>query len=252
MRICRFRPGDGPVLVGRVEGDQLLDLEEGQPTGRQHSLAQVTLLPPVARGRVFGIGRNYSEHIRELNPGWSQETPLVFMKPDTALCGHGQAIRLPAGIGRVDYEGELAAVVGHALRRIPPSEALEGLLGYTVANDISARELQRSDGQWTRAKGYDTFCPLGPWIETELDPADLGIRTWLNGKLVQEGRTSWMLRSLPELVSWLSGFCTLLPGDVILTGTPAGVGPLAPGDTVRVEVEGIGSLENPVEGEHAD
>lgn len=252
MRILRFQGEDGSARLGRLEGDTVVELDEGQPSGAVHGLDTIRLLPPVARGRVFGIGRNYSEHIRELNPGWSQETPLVFMKPDTALCAHGQAVVLPRGVGRVDYEGELAAVVGHALRRVSAGEALEGLLGYTIANDISARELQRSDGQWTRAKGYDTFCPLGPWLETELDPADLGIRTWLNGSLVQEGRTSQMLRSLPELVSWLSGFCTLLPGDVILTGTPAGVGPLAAGDTVRVEVEGIGSLENPVEDEHAD
>ncbi len=252
MRICRFSTREGVTGFGRVDGDHILELMDGHETGFTPALAEVRLLPPVSRGRVFGIGRNYSEHIRELNPGWSQEAPLVFMKPDTALCGHGQPILIPAGIGRVDYEGELAAVVGQPMRRVSADEALDGLLGYTVANDVSARELQRSDGQWTRAKGYDSFCPLGPWIETELDPADLGIRTWLNGRPVQEGRTSQMLRSLPELIHFLSGFCLLLPGDVILTGTPAGVGPLAPGDRIRVEVEGIGSLENPVESEHAD
>ncbi|MCB1047648.1 MAG: fumarylacetoacetate hydrolase family protein [Calditrichaeota bacterium] len=252
MKICRYTRADGSPGFGRLEGDWILELDEGQETGDTPALADVRLLPPVSRGRVFGIGRNYSEHIRELNPGWSQESPLVFMKPDTALCGHGHPILLPMGVGRVDYEGELAAVVGQPMRRVSASEALDGLLGLCIANDISARELQRSDGQWTRAKGFDTFCPLGPWIETELDPSDLGIRTWLNGQLVQEGRTSQMMRSLPDLIAFLSSFCLLLPGDVILTGTPAGVGALAPGDRVRVEVEGIGSLENPVESEHAD
>lgn len=249
MKICRYRLAvDETPRWGRVEDGVVLPWQpEGDlPGGEALPLEAVTLLAPLVGSRVFGIGRNYAEHIAELNPGWSQRAPLVFMKPDSALIGPGEPIRLPEGIGRVDYEGELALVIGRGGRHIPEARALEHLLGLCCANDLSARELQESDGQWIRAKGHDGFCPLGPWIVTGLDPADLAIRTWLNGGLVQDSRSSLMLRPPAALISFISSFCTLRPGDLILSGTPAGVGPLAPGDRVRVEIEGVGALENPV------
>jgi 2-keto-4-pentenoate hydratase/2-oxohepta-3-ene-1,7-dioic acid hydratase in catechol pathway len=252
MRICRYRlPGAPDARWGRVEDGAVLPwLPEGGPAADPPlPLEAVTLLAPLTGSRIFGIGRNYADHIAELNPGWTSRAPLVFMKPDSALAGPGEPIRLPAGAGRVDYEGELALVIGRAGRHIPEEHALEHLLGLTCANDVSARELQESDGQWIRAKGHDSFCPLGPWIVTDLDPADLGLRTWLNGRLVQDSRSSLMLRPPAALISFLSSFCTLRPGDLILSGTPAGVGPLQHGDRVRVEVEGVGALENPVEDE---
>jgi 2-keto-4-pentenoate hydratase/2-oxohepta-3-ene-1,7-dioic acid hydratase in catechol pathway len=250
MKICRFHLQDDTThRWGLVEDECVREwrLEDGSAvTGAEHALADVVLLPPTEGGRVFGIGRNYAEHIQELNPGWSAPEPLVFMKPDSALLGAGQALLLPAGLGRVDYEGELALVIGRGGRRIPEELALEHVLGLTCANDISARDLQQKDGQWIRAKGFDGFCPLGPWVSRGADPGDLGLKTWLNGRLVQEARTSQMIHSPARLVAFLSSFCTLRPGDVILTGTPAGVGPIAPGDQLRVEVEGVGVLETPV------
>lgn len=250
MKICRFHDAADPTpRWGLVEGEEVLEwrLEAGEAVhGAARPLAEVTLLPPTEGGRVFGIGRNYAEHIEELNPGWSAPEPLVFMKPDSALLGAGQPLRLPAGLGRVDYEGEMALVIGRGGRRIPEESALEHVLGLTVANDISARELQQKDGQWIRAKGYDGFCPVGPWVARGVDPSDLALRTWHNGRLVQDARTSSMLHSPARLVAFLSSFCTLRPGDLILTGTPAGVGAIRPGDRLRVELEEVGVLETPV------
>lgn len=255
MKICRWCLPDDPSPRWGVVEDECVWLWEPEANGgltEMHPLAEVRLLAPAGPCRVFGIGRNYAEHIQELNPGWSHPEPLVFMKPDSALCGHGEAIHLPAGIGRVDFEGELALIVGRGGRHIRREEALGHLLGVACANDISARDLQKSDGQWIRAKGHDSFCPLGPWIAKGLDPMDLAIRTWKNGQLVQEARSSQMLHAPDALIAYLSSFCTLQPGDVILTGTPAGVGPLEAGDRIRVEIEGVGALENPVvEAPHA-
>ncbi len=248
MKWCRFQH-EGRVCEGRIEGERVLELGPEGAVISEHGLQGLQWLPPVEHPRIFGIGRNYAEHIRELNPGWSAPEPLVFMKPDSALCAHGDVIRLPAGLGRIDYEGELAVVLARGGRAVPLSESMGLVGGYTLANDISARELQKSDGQWIRAKGFDTFCPLGPWITDEVDPADLALRTTLNGKIVQEGRSSQMIHGIPALLSFLSSFCTLRAGDVILTGTPAGVGPLAPGDEIHVSVDGIGTLSNRVEAE---
>jgi len=252
MKICRWcLPQDPTPRWGLVE-DDCVWLWEPEATGSATDafpLAEVHMLPPASHCRVFGIGRNYAEHIEELNPGWSSPEPLVFMKPDSALTGMGTPIILPRGVGRVDYEGELAVVMGRGGRHIRREDALDHVLGLTCANDISARDLQQSDGQWIRAKGYDTFCPLGPWIVKGLDPRDLGLRTWKNGQLVQDARTSHMVRPVDALIAFLSSFCTLQAGDVILTGTPAGVGALAHGDVVRVEIEGIGVLENSVQAE---
>lgn len=251
MIVGRFRDpaAGGEAAWGRVEGETVVRLAAGEGAPREAGslpLDGLRWLPPAAGGRIFGIGRNYAEHVAELNPGWTQSAPLVFLKPDSALIGHLEPIELPTGIGPVDHEGEIALVIGRPGRRIPVKDALGHVLGVTCANDLSARELQKSDGQWTRAKGFDGFCPLGPWILVGADPAELELRVYKNGGLVQSGHGSQMTRGAAELVSYLSSFCTLRAGDVVLTGTPAGVGPLAPGDTVVVEIEGVGRLENPV------
>jgi 2-keto-4-pentenoate hydratase/2-oxohepta-3-ene-1,7-dioic acid hydratase in catechol pathway len=249
MRSCRF-DYQGQTLFGRLFDDEVEPFtadQEGQANAlpKRLPLKSIRLLPPVSGGRIFGIGRNYAAHVQELNPGFKQESPLVFMKPETACIGQDDVILLP-DVGRIDYEGELAVVIGRGGRHIPEHQALDHVLGLTCANDISARDLQKSDGQWVRAKGFDTFCPLGPWIEHDVHPGDLGIVTRLNGKVVQEGRTSDMSRSPAELIAFLSSFCTLIPGDIILTGTPAGVGPLASGDRIEVEIESIACLRNTV------
>jgi 2-keto-4-pentenoate hydratase/2-oxohepta-3-ene-1,7-dioic acid hydratase in catechol pathway len=172
--------------------------------------------------------------------------PLIFLKPSTAVVGPNESIILPPGCRRVDYEGELAVIVGKKAKGVPVEEAAEYVLGYTCFNDVSDREAQAIDGQWTRAKGYDTFAPIGPWIETDISPDDLKLETYVNGDLRQSASTKELVFSVPELISFISQIMTLLPGDVIATGTPEGVGPLRPGDIVQVKVEGIGVLTNPV------
>ncbi len=208
-------------------------------------MEDVRLLAPVLPSKVVGVARNYAEHAAELgNP--VPEAPLLFLKPATSVIGPRDAVVVPADAGRVDHEGELAAVIGRLCRRVDEDAAAKHVLGYTCANDVTAREWQRSDGQWARAKGSDTFCPLGPWIETELDVSDVGVTTRVNGDVRQSGRTSAMTFSPAALIAYVSRTITLLPGDVVLTGTPAGVGPIEPGDRVDVEVEGIGVLESAV------
>ncbi|HFD39875.1 MAG TPA: FAA hydrolase family protein, partial [Anaerolineae bacterium] len=175
------------------------------------------------------------------------DEPLLFLKPPSAVIGPGEAIVYPQHLSRrVEHEAELAVVIGRRARRVPPAEAPAYILGYTCANDVTARDLQRRDGQWTRGKGFDTFCPLGPWIVPGLDPGDLAIRCLVNGQVRQQGRTSQMIFAIADLIAYISAVMTLEPGDVILTGTPSGVGLLQPGDQVTVEIEGIGSLTNPV------
>jgi 2-keto-4-pentenoate hydratase/2-oxohepta-3-ene-1,7-dioic acid hydratase in catechol pathway len=175
------------------------------------------------------------------------DEPIIFLKPSTSMNAPGGTIQVPQPSMRVDYEGELAVVIGRRARHVRPDEALHFVLGYTCANDVTARDLQKKDGQWTRAKGFDGFCPLGPWVETDVDPSDLEIQTLLNGEVVQQSRTSDMVFDVPTLVSFISCVMTLLPGDVVLTGTPSGIGPMHPGDVVEVRIEGVGSLKNPVE-----
>jgi 2-keto-4-pentenoate hydratase/2-oxohepta-3-ene-1,7-dioic acid hydratase in catechol pathway len=191
------------------------------------------------------VGRNYAEHAREQNVE-VPEIPLLFLKPPSAVIGPGESIILPPQSKQVEHEGELAVVIGRAGRWIQSEEALKYVLGYSVANDVTARDLQRRDGQWTRGKGFDTFCPLGPWIETELDPADVLVQTRVNGEMRQMASTREMMFPVEQLIAFISSVMTLQPGDVILTGTPAGIGPLQPGDVVEVSVEGVGSLSNPV------
>jgi 2-keto-4-pentenoate hydratase/2-oxohepta-3-ene-1,7-dioic acid hydratase in catechol pathway len=266
VRIARFSTGDDPAY-GVVTGD--LD-EFGQPaedsglveltgdplyagiqvTQTEHRLADVKLLAPVIpRSKVVAIGRNYAAHASELDHDLPEE-PLMFLKPNTSVIGPGDQIFYPSQAGRVDYEGELAIVVGRICRDVPAEQATDVIFGYTIANDVTARDLQKKDVQFTRAKGFDSFCPLGPWIETDLDPqafADgVSIQTHLNGDLVQDGSTEDMIFDIPTLIATITSVMTLLPGDVILTGTPEGVGPMKPGDEVEVSIAGHGALTNTV------
>ncbi len=191
------------------------------------------------------MGRNYADHAAEMAADVPAE-PLLFLKPNTAVVGPGDPVALPAQSAEVHHEAELAVVIGRLCKDVPVERVSEVVFGYTCANDVTARDLQRSDGQWARAKGFDSFCPLGPWVETELDTTDLAVTCTCGGELRQAGRTKQMIFDVPALVAYVSAAFTLLPGDVILTGTPAGVGPLLAGDEVAVSVEGIGTLTNRV------
>ena len=254
MRIARYSHG-GEVAFGVVEGsvDTGVELAEiaGHPfgpitfTGVRHAHSAVKLLAPVLPSKVVAIGKNYADHASEMDSD-VPEKPLVFLKPSTAVCASGDPIAYPPSSSRVDYEGELAVVIGRLCRDVPESRAMEVVFGYTCANDVTARDQQASDGQWSRAKGYDSFCPLGPWIETDISPDDLRITTTLNGEVKQDGRTAQIVHKIPALITYITSCMTLLPGDVILTGTPAGVGPMEVGDEVAVEIEGIGKLVNVV------
>ncbi|HET8640490.1 MAG TPA: fumarylacetoacetate hydrolase family protein [Pseudonocardiaceae bacterium] len=255
MRIARIAHPKG-VAFATVEagpgGEQVAAEIEEHPfgpvrlTGRSWPLADVRLLAPTLPTKIVCVGKNYADHAQEMG-GEAPASPVIFLKPSTSVIGPNAAIRLPPDSARVDYEGELALVIGAPCRDVPAARAAGVVLGYTVANDVTARDQQQADGQWTRAKGHDTFCPLGPWIDTAVDPSDLALRTELDGQVRQDSRTSLLLHDVGALVAWISAVMTLLPGDVILTGTPAGVGPMAPGQTVAVTVEGIGTLRNPVE-----
>jgi len=219
--------------------------EDPVPTGEEVPLDAVRLLAPVLPSKIVAVGRNYADHAEELgNP--MPEEPMIFLKPSTSVIGPGDDIPYPGQSTRVDHEAELAVVVGRLARRVPLEEVGKFVLGYTCANDVTARDLQDRDGQWTRAKSFDGFCPLGPWVETELNPLDLAVECRVNGDTRQAGRTSQIAFGPAELIEFVSQVMTLLPGDVVLTGTPAGVGPLQVGDRVEVEVEGIGVLQNGV------
>ncbi|GAV23439.1 fumarylacetoacetate hydrolase family protein [Carboxydothermus pertinax] len=215
------------------------------PTGEEIALEKVKLLSPVEPAKIICVGLNYQDHIAEFKNEIPEE-PVIFLKPPTAVIGPGDEIILPPESRRVDYEGELALVIKKEGRNISRELASGYILGYTCANDVTARDLQRKDGQWTRGKSFDTFCPLGPWIVTDVDPGNLDIETWQNGELRQKSNTSKMLFHPYYLVSFISKVMTLKPGDVILTGTPSGVGKLAPGDRIEVKISGIGSLHNKV------
>lgn len=205
------------------------------------------LLAPVSPTKVVCVGLNYKNHIAEMGHDVPSE-PVIFVKPSTSVIGPLQPIALPEGVGRVDYEGELGVVVGRRTHKATPKQAAENILGLCCGNDVTARDLQRIDGQWTRAKGFDGFCPLGPWVATDVDPGNLLLETFVNGELKQSARTSDMLFHPYELVSFISNVMTLVPGDVVLTGTPGGIGPLADGDVVEVRIEAVGALLNPVAG----
>ncbi|NKQ56192.1 fumarylacetoacetate hydrolase family protein [Amycolatopsis sp. K13G38] len=250
MRLARIAHAGG-VAFAAVEGDEVLEIAEhpfGQPnfTGKRWPLADVRLLAPILPTKVIAVGRNYAAHAAEFG-NEVPSSPMIFLKPSTSVIGPNAPVKLPAASERVDFEGELAVVIGQPIRNVPAARASGVILGYTIANDVSARDLQKADGQWGRAKGFDTFCPLGPWIDTSVDPSDLALRTELDGEVKQDSRTSLLIHKIPELVEFISGVMTLLPGDVILTGTPAGVGPMTDGQTVSVTIEGIGTLTNPAQ-----
>ena len=252
MRIARFTTGEDPAYglvdgagekVAEITGDPLYTKIE--LTGDTHLVEDVRLLAPVIpRSKVIGIGRNYADHAAEMGTDVPSE-PLMFLIPNTAVVGPGDPVVIPPQTSEVSYEGELAVVIGRMCKDVEPEDVAKVVYGYTCADDVTARDLQRGDGQWARAKGFDTFCPLGPWIETDLDVADLSIVTRRDGEVVQDGTTADMVHGVAALVSYASRAFTLLPGDVILTGTPAGVGPVVAGQRVEVEIEGIGTLSNP-------
>jgi 2-keto-4-pentenoate hydratase/2-oxohepta-3-ene-1,7-dioic acid hydratase in catechol pathway len=214
-------------------------------TGDRWALPDVRLVAPILPSKVVAVGKNYADHAREMG-GEAPPSPVIFLKPSTSVIGAGDAIRIPPDTSRVDHEAELAVVIGRPARDVAREDALSHVLGYTAGNDVTARDQQRADGQFTRAKGHDSFCPLGPWLETVLDPADLRVTASVNGEIRQDGRTKDMIHDVATLIAFMSSVMTLLPGDVVLTGTPAGVGPIVPGDTVTVAIEGIGELSNTV------
>ncbi|MCR4407338.1 MAG: fumarylacetoacetate hydrolase family protein [Anaerolineae bacterium] len=253
MKIVRFVWKNGPQYgliekneVYAIMGDIFGDFERGERVG---PLSEIQLLAPCTPTKIVAVGRNYAEHASEMQSDVPTE-PLIFLKPPSAVVGPGEVIVYPPISQRVDHEAELAAVIGRRARDVPASEALNYVLGYTCANDITARDLQCKDGQWTRSKSFDTFCPLGPWLAVGLDANDLTIECRVNGAVKQKSRTSRMIFPITELICYITQVMTLEPGDVILTGTPAGVGSLQPGDRVEVEIEGIGVLENTVAYRH--
>ncbi|MEV0946212.1 fumarylacetoacetate hydrolase family protein [Rhodococcus sp. NPDC049939] len=253
MRLGRVASPDGVAFVsieGEGESRTVKEIAEhpfGNPTftGRSWPLADVRLLAPILASKVVCVGKNYAAHAAEMG-GDAPEDPVIFLKPNTSIVGPDAPIVLPKSSDEVHYEGELAVVIGRPCKDVPAAKALDVVLGYTAANDVTARDQQRKDGQWTRAKGYDTFCPLGPWIETQLDPSDIDVTTEVDGEVKQRSNTSLLLHDIPKIIEWVSTVMTLLPGDVILTGTPEGVGPIVDGQSVSVTLGGIGTLTNPV------
>jgi 2-keto-4-pentenoate hydratase/2-oxohepta-3-ene-1,7-dioic acid hydratase in catechol pathway len=242
VRIARYTTGEDPAY-GIVEGEpgsEVVLALQGDPL-------YIGLVPgdgEIPRSKVIGIGRNYADHAREMGNEVPAE-PLMFLVPNTAVVGPGDPVVIPRQSTNVHYEGELAVVIGKIAKDVRVEDALDCVWGYTVADDVTARDLQKSDGQWARAKGFDTFCPLGPWVETELDVTDLRLVTRLDGEVVQDGTTADMVHQVADLIAYASAAFTLLPGDVILTGTPSGVGPVTAGQRVSIEIEGIGTLDNP-------
>ena len=234
--------GDRPPWDARAEE---APGRAGKEKPRRVDFDEVTLLAPCAPTKIVAVGLNYQDHAAESGVPLPEE-PLIFLKPPSAVIGPEEDIVLPPGAGRVDYEGELAVVIGRRAKDLPPGEARGAIFGYTCMNDVTARDLQARDGQWSRAKGFDTFACLGPGVATDVDPSDLPIETYLNGRRVQASRTSQLIFDVSGLVSFVSRVMTLEPGDILSTGTPAGVGPLAAGDVVEIRIEGIGTLRNPV------
>ena len=253
--MARFAGDDDPRfgLIGDEGGVATVAVLKGDPlyagiefTGEKIPLDDVRLLAPVIpRSKVVCVGKNYAAHAAEMGSAAPTE-PLLFLKPNTSVIGPGEPIFYPEQSNEVHFEGELAVVIGRICRDISPTDAPKVIFGYTIANDVTARDLQAADGQWTRAKGFDSFCPLGPWIETDLDTEAVSVRTELNGELKQDGNTRDLIHRIPDLIAHISSIMTLLPGDVVLTGTPEGVGPMEVGDDVSVTIEGIGTLSNRV------
>jgi len=249
MKIIRFKY-KGKVSYGWIYENEvgLIDGElfnEYRRLETEFQLDRVSFLSPVEPGKIVCVARNYEEHAKE-HQVEVPEFPMIFLKPPSAVISNGEAIKIPPQSNQVEHEAELAVVIGRTCNWVQPEEANEYIFGYTIANDVTARDLQYKDGQWTRAKGFDTFCPLGPWMETELDPSDLLISCRVNGELRQMSSTKEMIFPISQLISYISTIMTLYPGDVILTGTPAGVGVLEAGDEVEISIEGIGLLKNTV------
>ena len=245
MRICRF-VHEGQARWGRVEergGALWIAAAEGVDEWTPIPMSEAELLAPVEPTKIVCVGRNYRDHAKELGNEVPKE-PLLFFKPVSALLAPGGVVRMPAVAERVDFEGELALVMGKRARKIAAAEWREYVRGYTLANDVSARDLQKKDGQWTRAKGFDTFCPVGPVVTDEIDPENVTLETRVNGELRQRGETRDFIFSIGELLAYITAAMTLEPGDLVLTGTPAGVGPLQAGDVVEVSVAGLGTLSN--------
>lgn len=249
MKIARFLDGNEPRwaawrnekwvwMAGELFEDGFQETDAEVPAG-------LSYLPPCDSSKIVCVGLNYRDHIMEMKHEMPAE-PVIFLKPPTAMVGNGGTIVIPHGARRVDYEAELAIVIGKTAKCVPVSEASEYIYGYTCLNDVTEREIQKRDGQWTRAKGFDTFAPIGPCVETELDPENLEIRLLVNGVEHQHSNTSNFIFRIDEIVSFVSGVMTLYPGDIISTGTPSGIGPLFSGDTVTVSIEGIGELTNRV------
>jgi 2-keto-4-pentenoate hydratase/2-oxohepta-3-ene-1,7-dioic acid hydratase in catechol pathway len=258
MRVVRFSPqpdaglGSDP-LFGVLEDDNSITVITGDPiyqgiqkTAAKLQLTQVRLLAPVIpRSKIVAIGKNYADHAAEMG-GVVPDEPIIFIKPNTTVIGPGDTIVWPAMAPSIDYEAELAIVIGRICKDVPKEKINDVIFGYTLANDVTCRELQKKDGQWARAKGFDTFCPLGPWIETEFVPGNQRITTTVNGEVKQDGKLSDMIFKVADIVNFVSSVMTLLPGDVIITGTPAGIGPMPEKSTVAVSIEGLGQLTNKV------
>jgi 2-keto-4-pentenoate hydratase/2-oxohepta-3-ene-1,7-dioic acid hydratase in catechol pathway len=250
MNICRVRFKDR-VLYAVLDGDRVIPIDgsifaDFTVGGEPIPLSGVQLLAPVGPSKIVAVGLNYKDHAMERGKPLPEE-PLLFIKPSTAVIGPGDSIIYPHMSKRVDYEGELAVVIKRRASQLCALDPIEPyILGYTCLNDVTARDLQDKDKQFTRAKSFDTFAPIGPWIVTDLDPSALDIKTYLNGKLRQSSNTRHLIFSVPDLIRFVSNVMTLQPGDVITTGTPAGIGPMAPGDEVDVEIQGIGKLTNRV------
>jgi 2-keto-4-pentenoate hydratase/2-oxohepta-3-ene-1,7-dioic acid hydratase in catechol pathway len=249
-RIVRIATDAGPRYA-EIDGTEVHVIEPHpfaphRRTGEVHPVTGLKLLAPVIPSKVVCVGKNYRDHAAEMGGDVPSE-PLLFLKPSSSVIGPNEPIRYPEDqTSEVHHEAELAVVIGALLQQVTPEEAAMGIFGFTAANDVTARDLQRAESQWTRAKGFDSFCPIGPAVSTDVDPRDLRIRCLVDGEVRQDGTTADLVFDVPTLVSYISQTMTLLPSDVILTGTPAGVGPLLPGQTVRVEIDGIGALENPV------
>ena len=249
MKFFRFARGEKAVY-GLLEKEEVIELRGSifgryTRTSQRRRIDDLKILPPCSPSKIMAIGLNYADHAAESNQP-VPKNPVLFLKAPTSLIGHGESISLTDHTSRIEHEAELAVIIKDRIKDISPQEALTHILGYTCANDVSHRPFQRSDGQWCRAKSFDTFCPLGPYVVTDIDPGALKIECRVNGEVRQSSRTSKLIFDVPYLVSFLSQNMTLLPGDVILTGTPAGVGPLKAGDTVEVSIEQVGTLRNPV------
>jgi 2-keto-4-pentenoate hydratase/2-oxohepta-3-ene-1,7-dioic acid hydratase in catechol pathway len=247
MKLVRFAI-DNKVRYGILEGESIQAIEDKpfryiKPCDEYYQLSEVKLLSPCTPSKIVALGLNYHSHAEEVNAR-IPNAPLIFIKPSTAVIGTEENIIYPSSSHQVDYEGELAVVIKKSVWLVSEEEALDYVLGYTCFNDVTARDLQYHDKQWTRAKSFDTFAAVGPCIETELDPGNIDLETYLSGKLKQKANTSDLIYSVPQLIEFISHVMTLVPGDIIATGTPSGIGPMYPGDTIEIKIEGIGTLRN--------